>query len=425
MLTDKATTVANSLCLYITLNQAQGRNIIWPGLMLINDTYKLGMVFRKNDGVVEFPNGSKILIRGASTRKDIEALRGMKYPIVVIDEAQAFGADLKYLVNDVLLPATLDYGLRAPIVLTGTPNAAMAGVFYEAVTGRDAHWEVFQWTLMDNPHIPDKEEAIAQILSVNNWTESHPTFIREYLGKWIRDIEGLVFRFEKTKHRMATVWSPRLADDIKYVIGVDLGFNDPCAFVVMAYSREQGMSWVIEASQESGMEPTAAGIRVKSLLLKYPKATVVADSGGIGKGYIKEWENRMSLAVIPAEKKDKLAYVSLLNSDLDRRTLAFDPIKTTELMANLELLQWDQDRLSRGAWEYDRRYEDHLPDAMLYAWRHCQHFLLKTQYDVEQVQYESKEWFETERRKMREQAMKQHKAQAREKNKPWWMKARR
>lgn len=73
----------------------------------------------KNEGLIEFSNGSSIKFRGNANKNEREKIRGYKYRLVIIDEAQSQGG-LRYLVEDIIQPLQLDYA-DSQLVLSGTP----------------------------------------------------------------------------------------------------------------------------------------------------------------------------------------------------------------------------------------------------------------------------------------------------------------
>ena len=109
MLLQHALKYERSINPYITLTRDSGKDILWPALYDLDTKLDLKLKFRENTGDIILPNKSKIIIRGADDKRQIEKLRGPKYPIAVIDEAQGFPHFLHDLIEDVLEPATLDY----------------------------------------------------------------------------------------------------------------------------------------------------------------------------------------------------------------------------------------------------------------------------------------------------------------------------
>jgi len=372
ILLDSAFKHERSLNPFITLTRDNARNILWPALHSLNEQFRLKLQFKENTGDVVLPNGSRIILRGADDKRQIEKLRGPKYPVAVIDEAQGFPWFLKDLIEDVLEPATLDY--NGPIIISGTPNSACAGPFWAMSTGQAGWegWSVHRWTLRDNPFLPDVAGWLERKKAQKGWGEDHPTYLREYCGKWIRDSNTLVFKFQEDVN-LVEEFSEEAADDWEYVLGIDLGFNDPTAFVVLAYSHNLGQSFVVESYKESGLIPSVAADRVGELLQMYPFSRIVADTGGFGKGYAEEFKVRFSLPVLAAQKLNKVTYIEMMNGDLWNGKLQVCRTGNRDLLDEIRLLQWDENRLSRGKFVYDRNFADHLTDALLYAWRECRH----------------------------------------------------
>src|SRR5690606_6944543 len=101
-----------------------------------------------------------------------------------------------------------------------------------------------------------------------------------------------------------------------YVLGMDLGYEDSTAFVVLGFDEKVGQTWVIESWSETHLIPSAVAARVDRLRERYNFSYMVADSGGFGKGYVEEMKQRYSIPIEAAEKNRKPAYIELLNGDL-------------------------------------------------------------------------------------------------------------
>jgi hypothetical protein len=398
---------------YITLTRDSGKDILWPALHDLNDKLSLKLRFRENTGDIILPNKSKIIIRGADDKRQIEKLRGPKYPIAVIDEAQGFPHFLHDLIEDVLEPATLDYD--GQIVVTGTPNSACAGPFYELTTQSDG-WSVHNWTLRDNPHIPNVEDWLDRKRNQKGWDDNHPTYLREYCGVWIRDASCLVFEYSPRVNLISSVPFDE-ADDWAFVLGIDLGFNDPTAFVVIAYSQDIRQAFVVESYKESGLIPSAVAAHVEGFLSQYPFTRIVADTGGFGKGYAEEMKKRFSIPVVAAQKNNKHGYIEMINGDFRTGSLQICGTENAALLDEISLLQWDLDRMERGQMVMDRRrFQNHLCDAMLYAWRECTHQIGEFQHDDE-PEYGTNAYWMREAERMEQEEMERFEEES---ETPWW-----
>jgi hypothetical protein len=89
-------------CLYIGLTRESAKRIMWKDILKdINRQRTLGIQFNESELSAKFPNGSVIYLVGADSNEDErQKLLGQKFVLVVIDEAQAFGIDLRQLVTN-------------------------------------------------------------------------------------------------------------------------------------------------------------------------------------------------------------------------------------------------------------------------------------------------------------------------------------
>jgi hypothetical protein len=174
--------------------------------------------------VIDFANGSQIVLFAANHKKDQRKLRGGAKHLVWIDEAQEF-LELTNFIESVCSALVKDY--KGETWLTGTPSEDCAGYFYEVTCEPESGdtprpgWDVHRYAVTDNPFfgrvIPigasfdvvdqfgestgnyntlESAQAAAEILrwdatagatlKENNWTGDEPAFLREYRGKWTK-----------------------------------------------------------------------------------------------------------------------------------------------------------------------------------------------------------------------------------------------
>ena len=357
------------LSVYICLSRNNARMILWATLITINDRYNLGLWFRTMDNqlIVELPNGHKIWLAGCKDSAEIEKFRGVKLRRAAIDEAASFGEYLRDLVMDVLDPALMDHD--GEICLIGTPGVIPAGLFYEITTGHgwgnDAatKWSTHAWTVLDNPHIAHAERWLARKRKENNWSETHPRYMREYLGKWVVDDGSRCYPCEPARNYFYSLPSETDAKWI-YALGVDVGYEDSTAFVVGAYRRGLPNIYIIKAEKHEHLIPSAVAVRIEQLQKRYGIAHVVLDSGGIGKAYAEEASQRYGIYIEPAEKTKKRAFMELMKGELLSGTIRVQPRDCECLVNEWAALVWDEKHEKP-----DDRFDDHAADAALYLWR--------------------------------------------------------
>lgn len=427
---------------YITNSRPQAKRIAWPKLLLWDRKLGLEAKFNHADLTMTLPKcGSVITLGGANDEAEVERYRGGAYPLVIIDEAQSIRAFLDSFVVEILLPATMDYS--GQIVLIGTPNATCTGYFHDAVNGLlldgdgEPMFSKHRWTAFDNPNMDrhfregkhqDVERAIARAKVVIDettgaagLTAQDSEYKREYLAEWVQDTEGLVYQVRPYN----LIREMPEASDWYYVLGMDVGFVDATAYVVMAYSQTLGMSVVVESFQETELLPSQQVAEADRLSLRYEFSSIVVDPGGGGKGVAEELKQRHGLPAKVAAKRDKVPAIGTLNGDMKAGVLKILQGTNHELLHDLSLLQWDRAKLRRRGgrqWSLkpinhlaiDDRTPDHLADAFLYAHRECAHHIHEFQHETPRVG--TPEWITAQEdelyQRIREQVSREEV--------PWW-----
>jgi hypothetical protein len=391
-----------SLNVYIGLSRKAARRILWPVLQKFNREYKIGASTNQLELEMTFPNGSQIWLTGATDSGDIEKLRGSAYHLVVVDECASFGPFFNTLIEDVLEPALADYD--GVLCLIGTPGAACTGLFYE-ITGQETpakDWTVHDWTVLDNPKFPRwrgkpnwQQIAIDWLENkrqTKGWPKEYPTYLREWLGKWVRDEAGLVYKYNPLLNTYKELPKKAWVN----ILGVDLGHDDPTAFAVVSYSPEDQCTYLREDWFESEMTIDAAAKKIKAYREKYKCRRIVMDTQGLGKMIAAEIRKRYGIPVEPAEKSAKIDFIDLFNSDLMQGK--FKAKEDSGWVGEASLLQWDEDRLKE-----DGRFANHICDGTLYAWRECLHWRSKEPEAV--VEVGSEEFFRHESDKQKKRAI--------------------
>lgn len=369
---------------YVTLTRtSQAARAMWSELDRLNDEHRLGAHMDRVRLVMTLPNKAYIFIAGADDARTIERLRGDKAPGIIVDEAQGFGDRLEGLVLGTLLPSLID--LDGWLVMTGTPGAVCAGFFWKVTTGKVPGWSVHRWNCLANPHIqkgdpngppvvlvdginPKAEAWLAELRQTMGWSVDHPDYVREWLGEWVDDPNALVYRMPDSGrlHEMP------VASDWHYVLGLDIGYTDSCAFTVLAWSEQLHMTVIVSSWRKPEMLPTDVVAVVKELDAQYGLDRIVIDPGGGGKGYGEEMRQRHGLPVIVAQKRKKVGYISHMNGEMQAGMLkVLMPTSRQLVEEEWDLLPWNADRSDVD----DRVVPDHCADSALYGWRECKAWL--------------------------------------------------
>lgn len=355
------------LCAYVALTRISAKRILWPELQNLCHRFDIRGHFNHTELTLELDNGSKIWLSGASDASEIEKFRGSKYRLVALDEAASFKTHIEQLIFEVFEPALID--LDGTMCMIGTPSAACAGAFFDITSDIKKGWAVHHWTIFDNPHIPHARTWITGMMQENGWEEDNPIYRREWLGEWVRSQEGLVYKFNADRNLYDT-----LPEDQEYhhIIGVDLGYDDATAIVVTAFSYQSPVFYVVEDYAKSGMIPSDIARKLKDLQNEYEPVRIMVDTGGLGKAIAEEFSQRYGINVTPAEKKNKHDYIELMNSDMLAGRIKVPTF--SEIPEEWRHLVWDVESSKK---KEDERFDNHLADACLYAWRESRHFLFR------------------------------------------------
>jgi hypothetical protein len=397
--------------LYITLTRGTAKRIAWSELKKLNRMFDLvdpQKGFHETDLIMRFENGSVIQLAGCETMADVEKFRGGQYDLVIIDECASMNAELfMSLIVDAIMPTLSDR--KGTLAIIGTPGRTLVGPFYEA-TGpvafkvgphpdqkqfpgiryvmsrpyeerREDKWDdvmfsysFHRWMTKDNVANPGIWEDQQRIKVMNGWADDHPQWRREYLGQWVADDSGFVYRYSADRND----WEPNtkaenqwgLPDDHewRFVIGIDLGYDDDTAIEVAAWSETSPDFYHLGVGVNMpGLDVAQLAAEVARLADEFDPDVIVADRGGLGKMVVETLNRQYGLPVEAAEKSEKRDHIELLNSDLLRGRCKIR--KGSTLAYQMSILQWDE----RNPKIEDRDTPNHACDAFVYVWRYCYH----------------------------------------------------
>ena len=219
-------------------------------------------------GLVQFDNGSWLLIVGNNNASDVNKIRGEKVALVIIDE---FGhmRHLKELVQEVLQPATIDYA-DSQMVFVGTPPRTKVSFAHE-LWNNNGNVKRYHWTFMDNPFIPNKDQVIPQVCSMYGVTPDSMFIRREYFGDVnAYDDEAIYikkyFKQEPPKDKLY---------HYAYV-GIDWGYEDKAAVVGMVADKNDKKMYIVKDWSEAKKGITEISSKVQEMV-KYLKENYKLD----------------------------------------------------------------------------------------------------------------------------------------------------
>lgn len=327
----------------------------------LNERYDLGLEISESQGTITERSGHVIWLKGIRDIPSAEKFRGRRFRKVVGDETQSYIDELiKHIVHRAFQPTLLKHD--GSMALAGTPGTLPEGFWYDLCEGPNAWPIAFEkpWTLYDNPHLPNVEQFIADTLKANNWTVDDPTFQREYLCRWVRDSNGVVYAwtgfFEPAPETGTTV------------LGVDIGYDDGCGYTVGRMAQRPHVH-VLRSFSVGEQLPHEIYHTIKQLCERYNVNHVIADTGGGAKTTVQQLNEQFGLNVLSAKtigEQGKRANIDMIRGMLKVGNLhlcgpSSQDEGALELKQEWSVLPWNLERT-----EHMAGYQDECSDALIY-----------------------------------------------------------
>lgn len=375
-----------SQCLYLSLTQDSARGIMWGILQEIDTKYKIGCSFTESRLEVTHPNGAKLKLMGADLKNFIKRLKGRKFPGVGVDEAQDMGPHIQSLIDDVLTPSIADYA-DGWLAITGTPGPVPQGYFFDVTNNKKYGFSHHAWTLLENPYMPQPGKFLSELKEKREWADDNPTLLREYLNKWVLDVNSLWVRYNENINNFK-----ELPKEHKwhYIMGVDIGFKDADAIAILAYADTSPTTYLVEELITTKQGITELVDQMNTMHKKYDIIKVVMDEGGLGKKVAEEIRRRHGINVDPADKMRKQENVELLNDSL--RLGKFKARKDTRFVQDSYLVQVDWEKTTPNRIVIKKSPHSDIIDSVLYAFKESYGFAHVK--EKQGPKYGSKEWAE-------------------------------
>lgn len=321
-------------------------DIVWPTLVAINEQYCLGWKLDNSDYTITTLRGGRFRLFGVNDHKSVEKARGKKYRLVICDEASTYEEYLRELVEKCFDPGTKD--LRGRIILSGTPGYVKAGYWFEASQGKVKGWSNHHWTIFDNTYIPDVAAALAETRDMFGWDEEHPTYVCEYLGRWVDNSSMLVCGDYSDANAVWTLPGGYSKTGWRHVIAMDYGYNDACAWLVIAVDPHSGERYVVKYISEKQLKGDRPVEITRELVAEFDTTYAVSDPAGGGKPFFETFNAKhgaeMGCIIRAANKIDLLGSVRLVNAELRELRLKFYMPEASGAVSEIKRLLWKDER---------------------------------------------------------------------------------
>lgn len=253
-----------SICIYINRNFDNAISQGYDTMVKLLDTLHVEYTGSRGNGVITLFNGTEIFYRGANNTVDVDKFRGVsKMACAIIDEAGHLKG-LRYLLTEILQPATIDIA-TSQIILTGTPPRTK-NFCYSLWHNQDASVKRYNWNFFSNPFIPNRDEVIPEVAKLNGVEENSAFICREYLGDMSAlDDDAKVFK----NYKKATTLPDNNKTYDRLYFGVDWGYEDDASVVAVLCDKTNKVLYELDSWHAPHKATSEIAAELRKLVDKY------------------------------------------------------------------------------------------------------------------------------------------------------------
>lgn len=300
------------------------------------------------DRVIETSNGSTIRMGSLST---VDSCVGRSYDLIIFDEA-ALGADAREAFNVSLRP-TLD-----------KPNSK--AIFISTPRGKNNWFSEFhqrgfsdgfpEWCSLIADYSENVRMKESDVQEARR-SMSRAEFEQEYMASFTQ-FEGQIYKFNSE----LCVYDYVPADNCEPFAGLDPGYKDPTAFIVIIYNSDTEKFHVVDEYQNSEETTEGHAANMRKLIEKWGSETIFIDSAAAQ--FASDLAYTYDIASIKA-RKQVLEGIAYCQTIIEQDRLIVSP-HCTYTLAMLDQYRWKMDTQS-GIERPDHDIHSHMADALRYA----------------------------------------------------------
>lgn len=304
----------------------------------------------QKDRVITLENGSSIRMGSIS---QVDSLVGRSYDLILFDEA-ALSQNGEDGFNIQLRPTLDKVGAKA--IFISTPRGLHN--YFKKFYDRGFSEEYPQWCSIHSDWKENPRAAEDDILEAKR-TMSSAEFRQEYYADFTV-YQGKIWDFDSDTCVEDLSNFPYHQMDV--IMGVDIGFKDPTAAIVLAYDWDTSKFYAIDEYYSAERTTSKHAAEIKKLEEKYNVSAIFIDSAAAQTRY--DWAMDFEIATIGA-KKSVNDGIAAVGRAVDSKKLIVDP-KCVKLLEALDQYQWkDTEGLEKEKPLHNEA--SHMADALRYA----------------------------------------------------------
>lgn len=352
------TYIANIIAQLVSLVPGCNVLIISPNYNLSSISFELQRKFIKHfdleverdnlkDKVIELANGSTIRMGSLST---VDSTVGRSYNIILFDEA-ALGSDGEAAFNVQLRPTLDRPGSKAIFISTPRGRANWFSKFFERGFSADyPEWCSIAADWTENPRMSAVDVAEAKR------TMSKAEFEQEYCASFTQ-FEGQIYSF---KDEDIIDYEPGDGDEI--FGGIDVGYRDPTALVVVVYCPRLDVFHVVDEYLKAEATTDLHAKAFKEYIDKWNIEPIFIDSAA--PQFASDLAYLYDIPTIKA-KKDVLPGIAYVQTLVEQGRLKVAP-HCQHTLDTLSQYRWDtKETLTKEKPLHDQY--SHMADALRYC----------------------------------------------------------
>ena len=301
------------------------------------------------DKVILLENGSDIRMGSVN---QVDSCVGRSYDLIIFDEAAL--ADGRDAFNVALRPTLDKDNSKALFISTPRGRNNWFSDFYErGYSEQYPAWASVKATYLDNPRMSQMDVDDAKL------SMSDAEFRQEYMADF-NTYEGQVwnFSYDECTENLSEMEIGRL----EIFAGLDVGFRDYTAFVIIGYDWDAEKFYVLKEYMDAERTTERHAEEIQSLITQYDIDYIYIDSAAQQTRF--DLAETYDISTINAKKSrnDGIAHVAAI---VDNDRLIVD-LECGETLASLDQYQWDPNpNLINDKPIHNRA--SHMADALRYA----------------------------------------------------------
>ena len=301
------------------------------------------------DKVIELSNGSTIRMGSVN---QVDSCVGRSYDLIIFDEAAL--ADGRDAFNVALRP-TLDKD-NSKALFISTPrgrNNWFSEFFERGFNDEFPDWCSIRATYKDNPRMSETDIAEARkSMSEAEFRQEYEADFNTYEGQvWDFNYEECIGSYQDINLEGFDVFA-----------GLDVGYRDPTAFCVVAYSWEEEKFFVLDEYFDSERTTEQHAAEIRRMIDKWDLDYIYIDSAAQQTRF--DFAQNYDISTVNA-KKSILDGIGHVAGVVDNNRLLVDQ-KCQEVLLSLDQYQWDPNpNLMKEKPKHNRA--SHMADALRYA----------------------------------------------------------